>query len=393
MAALDDALHGGAPVLPLASHTDPAEARALQEAQLPDGTAVLIRTSGSSGVPKTVALSAEALLASAQATHEALGGAGQWLVTLPVHLISGLQMLVRSRLAGIEPVFYDGSFDPAALLRAADRMQHERRYVSLVPVQLARLLDHADENAEAAAVLRSFAAVLVGGQATSLQLRQRAHEFGVVLRRSYGMSETAGGCVYDGVEIGDTRVRIRDGEVQIAGSSLALGYVDDEALTAQTFIVDANDANDANVATRWYRTGDAGQLLGGMLTVTGRLDRVIISGGVNVSLDEVERVVRELPGWGNAVALGAPHREWGERVSLVREIASPAGATPADTSSSDTSFDEVRATVKASLGAAAEPVWVNETETLPRLPGGKPDLRAITQWVTELRQSFKQLGG
>ena len=184
MAALDDALHGGAPVLPLAAHLDPAEARALQDAQLPEGTAVLIRTSGSSGVPKTVALSAGALTASAQATHEALGGAGQWLVTLPVHLISGLQMLVRSRLAGIEPVFYDGSFDPAALLRAADRMQHERRYVSLVPVQLARLLDHADENAEAAAVLRSFAAVLVGGQATSLQLRQRAHEFGVVLRRS-----------------------------------------------------------------------------------------------------------------------------------------------------------------------------------------------------------------
>ncbi len=374
LAALDDALRGGAPVLPVAQALDESVVTELTSTQLPDQTAVLIRTSGSSGVSKTVALSAASLEASAAATHETLGGPGQWLVTLPAHLISGLQMLVRSRLAGTTPQFFDGPFDPSALLTASERMDHERRYVSLVPVQLSRLLDLAERDRGAADALRGFAAVLVGGQATSVALRQRAHDLGVALRRSYGMTETAGGCVYDGVEIGDTRMRIRGGEVQLAGSCLALGYVGDEVLTAHHFIDDEGE--------RWYRTGDAGTLLGGMLTVTGRLDRVIISGGVNVSLDEVERVAREVPGWQHTVALPADHPEWGERVSLVREIP--------DSGEADTPFDELRQLIRGQLGAAAEPVWANETPALPRLPGGKPDVQGITRWVSELRQTFRQ---
>ena len=376
--ALADALKGGAPILPVAPGLSDDEVQKLQAAELPRGTAVLVRTSGSSGVPKAVALSATALVASAEATHEALGGPGQWLVTLPAHLISGLQMLVRSQVSGIEPLFFDGPFDPAALLEAAERMEHERRYVSLVPVQFARLLDLAEADPAAADTLRGFAGVLVGGQAISLALRQRAHELDVNLRRSYGMTETSGGCVYDGVEIGDTRMRIRGGEVQLSGSTLATAYaggsgdeVAAKALTDDRFIDDAG--------TRWYRTGDAGELLGGMLTVTGRLDRVIISGGVNVSLDEVERVVRELPGWSSAVALGAPHPEWGERASLVVET--EVGAIP---------FDEVKATVKQQLGAAAVPEWATETAQLPRLAGGKPDMPAIERWIAELRESFRQ---
>lgn len=376
--ALADALKGGSPILPVVPGLGGDEVQRLQAAELPAGTAVVVRTSGSSGVPKAVALSAEALIASAEAAHEALGGPGQWLVTLPAHLISGLQMLVRSQMSGIDPVFFDGSFDPAALLEAAERMEHERRYVSLVPVQLARLLDLAQADPAAAEALRGFAGVLVGGQATSLSLRQRAHELDVNLRRSYGMTETSGGCVYDGVEIGDTRMRIRGGEVQLSGSCLATSYVggDEDAagalqLTHDRFIDDAG--------TRWYRTGDAGELLGGMLTVSGRLDRVIISGGVNVSLDEVERVVRELPGWSSAVALGAPHPEWGERASLVVET--EAGAIP---------LDEVKTAVKQQLGAAAVPEWATETTQLPRLAGGKPDMQQIERWIAELRQSFRQ---
>lgn len=369
--ALADALRGGAPVLPVAPGLDEKEVHKLQQAELPGDTAVLVRTSGSSGVPKAVALSAAALTASAEATHDALGGPGQWLVTLPAHLISGMQMLVRSQVSGIEPVFFDGPFDPEALLAVAERMDHPRRYVSLVPVQFSRLLDFAERDAAAADTLRGFAAVLVGGQSVSLALRQRAHELGVNLRRSYGMTETAGGCVYDGVEIGDTRMRIRDSEVQLSGSCLAVGYVGDEVLTNERFVEDRG--------TRWYRTGDAGELLGGMLTVTGRLDRVIISGGVNVSLDEVERVVRELPGWSSAVALAATHPEWGERVSLVVET-EPAAVE----------LEEVRRVVKARLGAAAVPEWATETEELPRLAGGKPDLRAIRGWIADLRQSFHQ---
>lgn len=257
LAALADALqdprgdaHGGSPILPMAPGTDPGVVRAVREQSPLTGTAVVVRTSGSSGVPKAVALSAAALRASAVATHEALaaaeeqpgsgvdidtgtvdiglldtgpistsarlnaeeGGPGspgelamdapQWLVALPGHLISGLQMLVRSLVAGTDPVFVDGPFDPEKLLAAAEHMHHPRRYVSLVPVQLARLLDLAERDAGAADAARGFSGVLVGGQSVPLGLRRRAHDLGIALRRSYGMTETAGGCVYDGVEIG-----------------------------------------------------------------------------------------------------------------------------------------------------------------------------------------------
>lgn len=379
IAALADALAGGAPVFPVAPGTPDAVIDELHDVSLPEGTALVIRTSGSSGVPKSVALSAHSLLASAEATHEAFGGAGGWLVTLPSHLISGVQMLVRSAASGIDPVFFDGPFTPEEFLYVADRMETDRRYVSLVPVQFSRVLDHAERDSEAADILRRFDAVLVGGQSVSVDLRQRAHELGVSLKRSYGMSETAGGCVYDGVEIGDTRVRIRDGEVQLAGSALALGYIGNPALTAERFITDSNRVGET---TRWFRTGDAGHLLGGMLTVTGRLDRVLISGGVNVSLDEIERVVRELPGWDTAVALPTEHSEWGQRPSLVVE-----------TRGNAISFEEVRAAVRDQLGAAAVPEWANHVEDMPRLAGGKPDLVALEAWLSRLRASFRESRG
>ncbi|WP_239683893.1 AMP-binding protein [Leucobacter musarum] len=394
MAGLADALAGGAPIVPVAPGTDPDAIASLQQQELPEGTAVVVRTSGSSGTPKAVALSADALRASAEATAERFGGHGQWLVTLPPHLISGLQMLVRSELAGTQPVFFDGHFDPAAFLERAETLDAERRYVSLVPVQLARLFDMIETDRAAADVLRRFDAVLVGGQAVSLALRSRAHALGIGLKRSYGMTETAGGCVYDGVEIGDTRVRIRGGEVQLAGPSLALGYVGDAELTDRAFITEAGRDG---VPVRWYRTGDSGELLGGMLTVTGRIDRVIISGGVNVSLDEVERVVRDQTGWESAVALSAPHPEWGERVSLVVEIdrsADPtrrpkhAAVAPRD---ARVSFERVQEALRGALGPASVPEWATEMEEIPRLSGGKPDHAAIKQWMGRLRASFSEV--
>ena len=375
--ALREALAGGTPVLPVAAGQDPAAALAAacgSDGAVPPGTALVIRTSGSSGVPKSVALSASALLASAEATHERLGGVGQWLVSLPTHLISGVQMLVRGIVAGTDPVYLDGGFDPAAFFAAATQLTHERRYVSLVPVQLSRLLDFAESapsEAEREALMSSlcrFDAVLVGGQATPLALRSRAHRYGIALRRSYGMTETAGGCVYDGVEIGDTRVRVRGGEVQLAGPTLALAYLGDQARTAEAFLEDDG--------VRWYRTGDAGELLGGMLTVTGRLDRVIISGGMNVSLDEVERVAGEQPGWAGAVAVGIADPEWGERPVLVRaEGASVEGfEEPAP-------FPEVREAVRRALGVAAAPEREVVLDDLPQLAGGKPDRAAIREHV------------
>lgn len=356
------ALNDDRPTLPVAPErvNDP-NIVALRDAELPDGTSLVIRTSGSTGTPKSVALSKSALRASAEATHEMLGGPGQWLVALPLHLISGVQTLVRGIVAETTPVVLpQESFEVSRLLDCAERMSHERRYVSLVPVQLARLIEVAENDPLARKIAREFSAILVGGGALSLDLRQRAYDLGLEVRRSYGASETAGGCVYDGVEIGDTRVRIRDGEVQLAGSTLALGYVGDEALTSDRFIVDDG--------TRWYRTGDSGSLLGGMLTVTGRIDRVIVSGGVNVSLDEIERVTALISGWEHTIAVGVEHPEWGQRPVLVN--------------TTGRNFDEVRARVRSELGPAAVPERVQVVADIPRLSGGKPD-RAAASHILE----------
>lgn len=356
IASLRDALEGGDPLQPIAGGETPVPQ------VVPDGAALIIHTSGSSGVPKFVAHSVGSLIASAEATNDILGGPGQWLVALPTHLIAGLQMLTRSIIGGTTPLVCAGSFDPARFVRHAANLDDERRYTSLVPVQLAALMRVCEEDPAALSIMRRFDAILLGGQAARVELRAKAHSLGLNIVRTYGMTETGGGVVYDGVEIGETEMRIRDGEIQLSGPSLALGYAGDEALTQAQFIWDRG--------VRWYRTGDAGSLLGGMLQVTGRLDRVIISGGVNVSLDLVEEALAGLHGWENAVALGIDSPEWGTSVVLVK----PAVTT---TDHPELTFDEVRAQLRGTLGPAAVPVMHRTLPVLPVLASGKIDYRAL----------------
>ena len=365
MDALARALDTGSPVQPVAPQHTPAPRDLLP------GTAVVVHTSGSSGTPKFVAHSAESIRASAEATNEALGGAGQWLVALPTHLIAGLQMLTRSIVGGTDPQYLDGPFAPEAFIAQAQKLTGSRRYTSLVPVQLAQLLEASVRDPDVRDVMQRFDAILVGGQALSVSMRQLAHDQGIAVIRTYGMTETGGGVVYDGVEIGDTRVRIRDREVQLAGPSLALGYLDAASLTAEHFIDDG--------ATRWYRTGDTGTLLGGMLQVTGRLDRVIISGGVNVSLDRVEQLLAEDLEW-RAPTVAVPVRDatWGERVALVAET----GGSATD-ASLRLRFPALQEHVHETLGAAAQPVQLTTIATLPRLANGKVDYRQILALVTK----------
>ncbi len=368
MRGLRDALDGTHAILPLAAGVTPP-------ANIPDtvpaGTAVVIRTSGSTGIPKNVAISASALRASAEATAEALGGEGQWVSVLPLHLISGVHTLVRSALAGHEPVLaHAGSFAAAAFLDDVGRASANRVYVSLVPAQLHRLLDHLEANPAERDRAARLDAILVGGQGVPQAWRERAHRLGLPLRRSYGSTETSGGCVYDGVEIGDTRVRIRAAEIQIAGPTLADGYLDDPELTAQVFIEENG--------VRWYRTGDAGELMGGVLHVTGRLDNVIISGGTNVSLDAVEGIVRGRPGWADAVVVGADDERWGQvPIVVIRETDARAlGLAETSTAHPDSTLAALRAAVRAELGPAAAPSAIRVVPEIRYLPGGKPDRTA-----------------
>ncbi|TQM63637.1 AMP-binding protein [Klugiella xanthotipulae] len=366
-AELRGALAGIHAVLPYASGTvlPPSLPRTV-----PAGTAVVVHTSGSTGIPKSVAISAAALRASATATADALGGPARWVTALPTHLISGIHTLVRSQLAGAEPLILPpGPFDPAAVAALIRTAPDARLNVSLVPAQLRVILDHADAVPADLPALQSFGAILVGGQGVPHVWRERAHVLGLPLRRSYGSTETSGGCVYDGVGIGDTRVRIRGGEVQVSGPTLAEGYLGDPEQTARHFIRDGD--------TRWYRTGDAGELMGGVLSILGRLDNVIVSGGVNVSLDRVEQVIRGVPGCASAVVLSRPSERWGTVPVLVLPAGGVVvpGLVPADAGRA--MLETVRVAVVAELGRAAVPAELWRVDEVPLLPGGKPDRQAL----------------
>lgn len=308
--------------------------------------ALVVETSGSSGRPKRVALSADALLANAGASESALGGPGQWVLALPTHYIAGLNVLTRSLAAGTDPVAVEGGhFTAAGFVGAVERMSSPDRYTSLVPAQLVALLD----DPAATAALGGFRRVLVGGQALAAPLRDRAEAAGIRVVRSYGSSETSGGCVYDGVPIGQTTVRIVDGEVRLGGPTIAEGYLGEPGLTAERFVEDAG--------MRWFRTADAGTFDAGRLAITGRLDDVIISGGVKVSLGAVERLLHE-HGFADAVVVRAEDAKWGEvAIAFTASNADPAPALSA---------------IEAALGPAGRPS-VRRGSAIPYLPSGKPD--------------------
>ncbi|CAN5236842.1 o-succinylbenzoate--CoA ligase [soil metagenome] len=344
--ALREALSGGPALLVATNPRDDAPATVGQR------VALVVETSGTSGAPKRVALGADAVLANAAASESALGGPGQWVLALPTHYIAGLNVLARSIAAGTEPTVVAGEhFTAAAFVEAAAALDHPDRYTSLVPAQLATLLD----DVAGVEVLRTFRAVLVGGQATPQTLVERATGHGIHVTRSYGSSETSGGCVYDGVPIGQTTVHVADGEVWIGGPSLAEGYLGEAALTAERFVT-ADGA-------RWFRTADAGAWDGTRLSVTGRRDDVLVSGGVKVALGDVERVLREQPGWGDAVVVAASDARWGE-VPVVFTVF-------------DGDVSAGVAAVASQLGVAARPARVIHLDALPLLPSGKVDRRAL----------------
>ncbi len=337
-AAVRDALGGGAAVFP----TDGPSGDIPSD--VPQRVALVVETSGSTGRPKRVELSADALLASAAAAESALGGPGQWLLALPLTYIAGLNVVVRSITAETSAVTVAaGDFASAVATMTGDR-----RYTSLVPVQLARLMERDPE------ALQRFDRILLGGQSVPPGLLSRAAELGLRITRTYGSSETAGGCVWDGVPIGDTRVRIVDGRVELAGSVLAEGYLGDPERTEAAF------------REGWYRTDDAGSLNDGVLTVTGRVDDTFISGGIKVSLAAVELAVKAVPGLEDAVVVAAPHPQWGQ--------------TPVVVATEDVPLSVVRAAT-AALGVAAAPSRILVVDAIPLLASGKPDRVALAAVV------------
>jgi O-succinylbenzoic acid--CoA ligase len=258
-----------------------------------------------------------------------------------------------------------GPFDARTFLQSVSEMTGQRRYTALVPVQLARVLDEAEDSADALELLLFLDAVLIGGQALEPELRERADALGVKIVTTYGSSETAGGCVYDGVPLAGVSLEIAQGlgEILIAAPQLASEYVGDEQRTADTF------QNRNGVI--WYHTGDAGTLENGVLKVLGRLDRVITSGGLKIDLDAVEAVVRGIAGCTQALVIHIPDSEWGVR---------PAVVVPGVEHNAELSaqiYDEI----VAELGRVAAPKVVCFIDEVPRLSSGKPDLLALSAFA------------
>jgi O-succinylbenzoic acid--CoA ligase len=360
---VEAALDGRATLVPHGEGTPPPD---LGDARPNADTALVIGTSGSTGSPKYALLTADNLRSSAEATHRILGGRGSWLLAMPAHHIAGFQVLVRSVVAGVPPVVTEtgAGFTPEAFLDASAR--HPRtpgiaRYTALVPTQVLRLL--ADPAGRAA--LADYDAVLVGGAATPMTLRRKATEAGVTVVPTYGMSETAGGCVYAGRALEGTRVAFDGERVLLGGPTVAHGYLGRPELSAAAFDVDED-------GTRWFRTDDAGHLDDeGLLHVDGRLDDLIITGGYKVAPRVVEEAVLEhVADATDAAVVGIADEDWGHAVAL------------AVVSRRRIGLDEVRESLRDRLPGYALPTRLAQPDDIPSRGIGKPDRRALAALFT-----------
>ncbi len=357
-AALHAMLAGGEAVAPMG----PGQPLPSQD---PGPAQVVLGTSGSTGRHKWVQLGAAALSASAAASHARLGSPGRWLLALPAQHVAGLQVMVRAALAGSRPEVLNlrGGFNPAAFGTAAQRLASEagRCYTALVPTQLARVLDTDRDS------LAGFDAVLLGGTAAPEELLRRARAAGVRVVTTYGMTETAGGCIYDGWPLDGIQVRVVSpeagtGSIELAGPMLATRYLDAPEETAVAF------------RDGWFHTSDLGRLDGqGRLQVLGRADDMIVTGGLNVVPADVETALTSLPGVAAACVVGLPDPEWGERVTAVVIPADP--GQPPDPS-------ELRVATRRLLTGAQVPKEIILLDALPLCGVGKPDRRAVRAMLT-----------
>lgn len=320
-----------------------------------DDVAVVISTSGTTGKPKGAMLTGQALTASGTATATRLGGPGQWLLALPPHHIAGMQVLLRSIQAGSDPVVLDVStgFSVPDFVRAVAEMTGSRRYISLVATQLVKALG----DAEASEALASFDAVLLGGGPLPATVAIRAAQARVPVVRTYGMSETCGGCVYDGVALDGVEVRIGpEGRISLGGATVAAGYRN-------------IPEHKAFAEHGWFHTDDFGELDEGRLRVLGRLDEAISTGGLTVVPQVGEAALGAHPLVAECAVFGVPDDRLGQRIAAA-VVPSAAGAP---------TLEDLREHVTAALDGTAAPRELHLLDELPRRGIGKLDRRALVK--------------
>lgn len=465
-------------IVPIAPHEDTREVAANLARRIPArasgrsvGVDMVLRTSGSTtGTGKLVGVSMDALVASARATHKRLGGPGIWVLALPAYHAAGVQVLVRAAVAGthVFNAYKEGGFDPqhvaqvidAACAAAADcdagssfdddavsscaggvggeaegalAADDSGRacpvYTSLVPTQLRRALD--DEQLRGA--LARLDAVLIGGAAADAQLLEQAKAAGIRVVTTYGMSETCGGCVYDGQPLPGVSMDVDQatGAIWLSGPMLATGYLGDEERTRRCFVrrpqaqagegasdagntasaaesaeagagteagatrpgsetgpgagsdagAEARAGTDSGVgagepARRWFITSDRGQIVDGRLQVLGRLDDVIISGGIKVEPGPIEALLALNPLVSECAVVGLPDLQWGQVVTAVVVPASMPGLGRVDEGAI---LAQIRVYLEQKLSGAQCPKQVLLADALPYKGIGKVDRRALAQ--------------
>ena len=448
-------------IVPIAPHEDTREVAANLARRIPArasgrsvGVDMVLRTSGSTtGTGKLVGVSMDALVASARATHKRLGGAGIWVLALPAYHAAGVQVLVRAAVAGtrVFNAYKEGGFDPQHLAQVIDAAcaaagdgapscgddaASSRAggageaalaadgagracpvYTSLVPTQLRRGLD--DEQLRVA--LARLDAVLIGGAAADAQLLAQAKAAGIKVVTTYGMSETCGGCVYDGQPLPGVSMDVDQatGAIWLSGPMLATGYLGDEELTRRCFVsrpdsqagvgvsgvggtTSAAESAEAGAGTeagatrpgaetepgagsgagtgeparRWFITSDRGQIVDGRLQVLGRLDDVIISGGIKVEPGPIEALLALNPLVSECAVVGLPDPAWGQAVTAVVVPASMPGLGRVDEGAI---LAQIRVYLEQKLSGAQCPKQVLLADALPYKGIGKVDRRALAQ--------------
>ena len=464
-------------IVPIAPHEDTREVAANLARRIPArasgrsvGVDMVLRTSGSTtGTGKLVGVSMDALVASARATHKRLGGPGIWVLALPAYHAAGVQVLVRAAVAGthVFNAYKEGGFDPQHLaqvidaacaaaadcdagssfdddagssfdddavsscaggvggeaegaLAADDSGRACPVYTSLVPTQLRRALD--DEQLRGA--LARLDAVLIGGAAADAQLLEQAKAAGIRVVTTYGMSETCGGCVYDGQPLPGVSMDVDQatGAIWLSGPMLATGYLGDEERTRRCFVrrpqaqagegaSDAgntasaaesaeagaggagteagatrpgaetwpgagSDAGAGEPARRWFITSDRGHIVDGRLQVLGRLDDVIISGGIKVEPGPIEALLALNPLVSECAVVGLPDLQWGQVVTAVVVPASMPGLGRVDEGAI---LAQIRVYLEQKLSGAQCPKQVLLADALPYKGIGKVDRRALAQ--------------
>jgi len=354
--------------------------------RLPEQVSFILSTSGSTKPGgRLVGISLVALRASHQATAQRLGGTGTWVSALPRDHIAGFQVIARAYAGGTEPATIDmtGGFKLSRLREALENISPANApiYLSLVPTQMTRAL----ADPETLKALRLCSAILVGGARISPSLLVAGREQGLKLVTTYGMTETCGGCVYDGVPLPGVKVAVNEGRICLSTPTLMSGYLEAESDPEIREISDIT----------WLITNDAGRIIfddegaskvamqtidssiPAHLEVLGRLDDTIISGGENISLPLVARAA-EQAGFPGIEFCGLPDEEWGQLLCTVFAESSIAASIPNPENLDPLHLGaQLRAALRGSLPASHLPRAVAMLPHFPLLPSGKLDRHAL----------------